>query len=226
MRLFPKIRSASYFVHTEALSTNISPQLTAPSDTEYAVVEWIRYSYDAAATGLIRVRNLTTAVTILEHSVTAPGPRGLNFPPGGIHGGPGDVLQLRLGDGGDGIEGKICFGASNMRLFPEQRAAATWSTDGPAADTDATGTVGPVATEYPVLDYVVYSYDIVPVGGLLTINVGGTDVLKLDITASGEDVLDFRHAPIYGALNEAIVVTLAAAGAAPDCKGKLTIRSR
>lgn len=76
-------------------------------------------------------------------------------------------------------------------------------------------TIAADADEAWILDHVSYSYNAAPTAGKLTISFGGTTEFELDITAAGPEVLHFGPQGLSaGNRNEAVVITLAAAGAA------------
>ena len=69
------------------------------------------------------------------------------------------------------------------------------------------------AGNFNVLSQVFYSYDAAPTAGTLTIADGAVTVFLIDITAAGPSQFTFNP-PLEGSANTALVVTLAAAGAA------------
>lgn len=86
---------------------------------------------------------------------------------------------------------------------------------GESANTAAVITVPAIEKEFPVVQYVSWSYSGTPTGGLITIAIGGTTVWSKHITQSGWDGAIFGSGLYNQAQteNENLVVTLAAGGA-------------
>jgi hypothetical protein len=94
----------------------------------------------------------------------------------------------------------------------------------PAVNTAAIVTYTADATHKHVIAGVVWSYSGgTPVGGRLTITDAGTIVFDTDITDSGCGSFEFPRPKIQAAVNTALVVTLAAAGA--SVTGKLSVEN-
>lgn len=110
----------------------------------------------------------------------------------------------------------------NNQIVDFQGGPTFVSSVGAGANQAVTITIAAVATEKHVLDWVQWSYSAAGAGSL-SITVDGTTVMQLDITAAGPGSLDLSAAPIYGAINEAVVITLAAVTGAV---GKLNCRYR
>ena len=95
-----------------------------------------------------------------------------------------------------------------------------------AANVAAVITVALSTEQYWVLDWVMWSYSEVPVGGRLTVAIGSVTYLDIDIAAAGPGPLRFDP-PVYNPAftkGEAMVITLAAGGG--TCVGKLSARYR
>lgn len=82
-----------------------------------------------------------------------------------------------------------------------------------ASGTAAVVTIAAKADEFWVIDWITWSYDDDPVGGRLTVEIGGVLVWDIDITVGGPGHIEFTGA-LYGSKNQAVVVTLANGGAA------------
>ena len=89
-----------------------------------------------------------------------------------------------------------------------------------AADTAIVITYAAITDRSHVIHGIEWSYSETPTGGGLTVAVGGTTVLQLDIAVGGPDqiILDPPHKADQGA---AVVVTLAAGGG--TAVGKLNV---
>ena len=90
----------------------------------------------------------------------------------------------------------------------------------------AVSTIAADADHFWVVERIDYSYSSTPTAGGLTVEIGGTLLLDIDITAAGPGVLDFSQSPLYAsdyAKSEALVVTLKDGGASTQ---KLTVRYR
>lgn len=85
--------------------------------------------------------------------------------------------------------------------------------DAPAANTAAVVTLAATPGYAHVISQIIWSYSDTPTGGKLTITVGSTDLPDIHIISGGPGFFTFWP-PVKGHQNEAIVVTLAAAGAA------------
>ncbi len=83
----------------------------------------------------------------------------------------------------------------------------------PAVNTAAVLTYAADVNQRHVIGQVTVSYDAAPTAGLLTITNGGTTVFSVAVTAAGPAPLVFEP-PLMGSYNSALVITLAAAGAA------------
>lgn len=92
----------------------------------------------------------------------------------------------------------------------------------PIANTNAVVTLAAPADANArhAIAWVSVSYSAAPTGGRITITDGGVTVFDLDITAAGEHLLDIP-VPMEFGLGNAVVLTLAAAGAAVT--GKLNV---
>ena len=99
---------------------------------------------------------------------------------------------------------------------------ATPSVNEPAVNVAAVITLAAEAGRRNVVRYLAWSYSAAPTGGRLTVTDGGANRLVIDITAAGHGSLAITNG-FQGAVNSAIVVTLAAAGAAVT--GKLALGS-
>lgn len=95
----------------------------------------------------------------------------------------------------------------------EPDAFSTDEVNVPAANTAAVLTFTAAGENMAnVLSGLAYSYSAAPTGGRLTIADGSETVLDLDITAAGENTIEFKP-PRKGRANRAMTVTLAAGGA-------------
>lgn len=113
---------------------------------------------------------------------------------------------------------------SNTNL--EACATPVFARHYPAANTAAVITIAADAEQFWVLDWLMWSYSEVPTAGRLTVAIGGTTYIDLDITAAGPGPLRFEP-PLYNpsfAKGETMVITLAAGGG--TCTGKLSARYR
>lgn len=81
----------------------------------------------------------------------------------------------------------------------------------PAANTAAVITLSAKDERRHVVHFVQWSYSAAPTGGKLTITRGGVTEFDVDITAAGPGGFNLYFA---GKVNEAVVITLAAGGAA------------
>lgn len=81
-----------------------------------------------------------------------------------------------------------------------------------SANADAVITLAAMADEIHVLDQLWFSYSGTPTGGRLIITIGGVTKLDLDVTQSGPGPLPLSRMN-GGKVNEAVVITLKAAGA-------------
>lgn len=94
----------------------------------------------------------------------------------------------------------------------------------PAVNTAAVVTYTADATHKHIISGVAWSYSGgIPVGGRLTITDGGVTIFDTDITDSGCGSFEFPRPKIGAAVNSALVITLAAAGA--SVTGKLSIEN-
>lgn len=92
--------------------------------------------------------------------------------------------------------------------FAEPDATPYVATAATASGTNAVITVAASADDFWVIDWISWSYDGTPIGGGLTVTIGGVTVYQLDITAAGPGHIEFvrgLHIPI---LNRAVVVAL------------------
>jgi len=118
--------------------------------------------------------------------------------------------------------------AMALRKLPGKRGGAamvegaTPSVHEPAANTAAVITLAAEAGRRHVVRYLAWSYSAAPTGGRLTVTDGGTNKLVVDITAAGQGSLNLTNG-FQGAVNSAVVATLAAGGAAVT--GKLSLGS-
>lgn len=76
-----------------------------------------------------------------------------------------------------------------------------------SAGTDAVVTIAADANEFWAIDWISWSYSADPVGGRLTVTIGGTVVWEVDITVGGPGHIEFLK-PLYGSKNAAVVITL------------------
>lgn len=85
----------------------------------------------------------------------------------------------------------------------------------PAVNTAAVITITPAGGTRIVLDHIVYSYSAAPTGGNLLITDGGVTVMNIDDTGAGQQaILQGSPGLQSTAIDNVIVITLAAAGAA------------
>lgn len=90
----------------------------------------------------------------------------------------------------------------------------------PAVNTIATVTYGALAKQTNIVLQIDGSYNAAPTGGRLYVTDGGTVIFDVDIAAAGPFSFQFDPA-LEGRVNSAVVVNLAAAGAAVT--GKLEV---
>lgn len=95
-----------------------------------------------------------------------------------------------------------------------------------SANTNAVITIDASSEHYWALDWVTWSYSETPVGGRLTVEIGGVTYIDHDITAGGPGPLRFDP-PLYNPAftkTQSMVITLYAGGG--TCVGKLSARYR
>lgn len=83
-----------------------------------------------------------------------------------------------------------------------------------APNTAVTATYAAVPGQRHRLTLCSWSYSAAPTAGRLTVVDGATTVVDVDIAATGQGALPLPPGGIVGTTNQAMVVTLAAAGAA------------
>ena len=113
-----------------------------------------------------------------------------------------------------------------MRSNLECLATPVFARHYPAANTAAVITIAASSEQYWALDWAMWSYSEEPTAGRLTVAIGGTTYLDIDITSAGPGPLRFDP-PVYNPAftkGEAMVITLAAGGG--TCVGKLSARYR
>lgn len=98
-----------------------------------------------------------------------------------------------------------------------------------SANTACTLTIPDDPNGYHVIDWIVWSYSgaAYTTGGKLTVTIGGTTIIDVDIYNAGPGQLDFSNAPVYKSPlkhNESMVITLSAGGS--GIVGKLNVRAR
>jgi hypothetical protein len=109
--------------------------------------------------------------------------------------------------------------------FTEAVASAVLADPGdvatPAVNTAAVVTYAAVAGQSHAITGIAYSYNAAPTGGNLKIEDGtGTTVFSMDLVAAGPGVVLFNPAKI-GTAGRALIITLAAAGAAVTGKASV-----
>lgn len=77
-----------------------------------------------------------------------------------------------------------------------------------SAGTAAVVTIAAKADEFWAIDWISWSYSADPTAGRLTVEIAGTVVWEVDVTVGGPGHVEFTG-PLYGAKNQAVVVTLA-----------------
>jgi hypothetical protein len=115
-----------------------------------------------------------------------------------------------------------------MRNNQVDRCAQPWfeKSLAPGTDTAAVATQAADAEQFWCIDWIRWSYSAAPTGGKVTVAVGGVTIDEFDVTAGGPGIMRYDP-PLYvpeQTLNQAVVVTLAAAGA--GITGKLLVRGR
>jgi hypothetical protein len=108
-------------------------------------------------------------------------------------------------------------------LYYQQTTPTAFSaadSSAPAANTNAVVTYAAAPNVAHSIDSITWSYDAAPTGGRLTITDGGVTVFDIEITAGGPGFFSFPGG-IRGSENSALVITLAAGGAAVE--GKLYV---
>jgi len=117
---------------------------------------------------------------------------------------------MQFVDRNDGTHNPLTNQFGETIVTQKCTTASPFDVDEPAANTAAVLTYAAVADLAHVLDYVAWSYSGgIPVGGNLTITVGGGTVFSVDIPDEGAGFV-----PVFkrGAIFSAMVVTLAAGG--------------
>lgn len=109
-----------------------------------------------------------------------------------------------------------------MAIRPDFVNLGAGDVHAPAVNTAAVITRAAVPGSRHKIYRISASYNAAPTGGNLQITDGGTVVYSEDITAAGPFERKFDP-PIAGNINSAVVITLAAAGAAVT--GKLNVES-
>lgn len=108
----------------------------------------------------------------------------------------------------------------NLQGAPSLGVGSALST--PAVNTAAVVTLTPAGGQRIVVDYIVYSYNAAPTGGRVTIVDGATTVMDIDDAAAGQQsILQGSPGLRSLAIDNVVVITLAAAGAAVT--GKLFV---
>jgi hypothetical protein len=120
------------------------------------------------------------------------------------------VAQGAAGAAAWPVEGKA--GGVPVGVREATAPAAAAHVNAPAANTAAVITLAATADKKHYVPRVAWSYDAVPTGGRLTITDDGTTVFDMSITADGPGVIDLGIES--AAVNKAMVITLAAGGAA------------
>lgn len=106
----------------------------------------------------------------------------------------------------------------------QSRAAAAADVHAPAVNTAAVVTYAASAGQAHVIGGIAWSYNAAPTGGNLKVeDVSGTTVFSIDITSAGPGFIPFARPKRSAAQNTALIVTLAAAGAAVT--GKVSVLS-
>jgi hypothetical protein len=108
-----------------------------------------------------------------------------------------------------------------INCHEEPVASAGADVSAPAANTSAVVTyaAGGAGVQH-CIGGIAWSYNNTPTGGNLLVQDGATTILSLDITAGGPGYIQFVP-PKKGTANQALTVTLAAAGA--SVSGKVSI---
>ena len=113
------------------------------------------------------------------------------------------------------------MGTPTYSLNPSNATSDPSDVNAPAANTSAVVTYAAVAGVSHVVSSVVWSYNAAPTGGNLKIEDGaGNTIFTTDITSQGPGFIQFTPAK-RGTVNTALIVTLAAGGAAVT--GKLSV---
>lgn len=125
----------------------------------------------------------------------------------------GEIVPVALFDvDGNPVDGVPLADASQVGLTAEDYSAGNTHT--PGANAAAIVTLGaPGAGQRWVIGGLYWSYNTTPTGGQLSFTIGGATSFTEYVTAGGSGFIPFTP-PIRVALNTAVVVTLAAAGAA------------
>lgn len=93
-----------------------------------------------------------------------------------------------------------------------------------AANADATATLAADSAQFWVVDEITWSYSAAPTGGRLTVTLGSTVIVDIDITAGGPGVIAYEKPRYTGTKNEILSITLAAGGS--GITGKVSARTR
>jgi len=111
-----------------------------------------------------------------------------------------------------------------MRDFisPHQRYTIKYAQHSPGVNIAAVGTIAAEADETWCAEEVIVSYDAAPTGGRLTVVVGSTTLLDVDINQAGAQrfrLHGIHHVDGNGKMvqNEALVATAAAGGDTISC---------
>lgn len=105
--------------------------------------------------------------------------------------------------------------------YADNDAQPNFLTDAEASGTAAVVTIPANADEFWAIDWITWSYAGTPTNGNLQVSIGGVVVWQVDITVGGPGHIEFKR-PLYGAKNQAVVVTLANGGVA----NKVNVRYR
>jgi hypothetical protein len=115
-------------------------------------------------------------------------------------------------------------GATPVPTLEKSIPAASADVNAPAVNTAAVVTYAASPGVAHVIGGVAWSYNAAPTGGNLKIeDVSGTVVFSVDITTAGPGFFQFARPKKSAAVNTALIVTLAAAGAAVT--GKVSVLS-
>lgn len=109
------------------------------------------------------------------------------------------------------LTGVVVAGAASLSA---SQPASDALSNAPAVNTNAVITYAAVPGQRHRLTGLGFSYNAAPTGGRLTVVDGATTRVDIDLTSAGYTDLTLPPGGIFGAVNTALVITLAAAGAA------------
>lgn len=116
------------------------------------------------------------------------------------------------GDAANGLDVDVTRVGGTVATRETAQAAGTGNIHAPASNTAAVITYAADASYKHTIGGVAWSYDAAPTGGSLTITSNGSTIFKVNITAAGPGFIPFNPPLQNAAVNQALVITLAAGG--------------